>query len=138
MEWSKEAKDDLRILRGRKADRPQKPLRSRSFVQRGKYLPIWLIAAHSNATESLKEVCPIVCEFTQPGTKLFLSDSVLLLRWREMPVCLRSYRGMSQFTLVEINPIGLGREGERRRPPHVPFALGGAQQNATRDPFQWS
>ena len=126
-EWSGRKKRKM-IYESSEAERPTdlKSLsaRARSF-KGGKYLPIWLIAAHSNATESLLEAArsPVLvssllgCEFTQPGTKLFLSDSVLLLRWREMPVCLRSYRGMSQFTLVEINPIGLGRGRERGRRP---------------------
>ena len=34
-----------------------------------------------------------------------------------MPVCLRSYRAMSQFALVEINPIGLGWVAQQQSCP---------------------
>ena len=56
-ECSGRTKDDLRINRGRgETDLMKEPLHSQPFVQGGKYLPIWLIAAHSSAsTESLKK-----------------------------------------------------------------------------------
>ena len=92
---TREAKDDLRIHRGRgEADLTKEPFQSQPFVQRGKYLPIWLIAAHSSASaESFEKTLVSPCSDqvnTQPRPVHFGQP-----RWREMPVCLRSYHGMS-------------------------------------------
>ena len=50
-ECSGRTKDDLRIHRGRgETDLMKEPSQSQPFFQRGKYLPIWLIATHSCGT----------------------------------------------------------------------------------------